>query len=252
MSDEYTHRMTRAENMAELHNAKIGAAVADEEAVKRLRRSVVEWNAWRMPTLLIHPDLSAAKLRGSDLHDAMLIFADLGHANLSGAHLNHAHLSGANLRGANLSGADFTDAYLYQTIFGNVDLTGVIGLETCTHHGPSIIDHQTLQTPSMRRLNCETSCCSFFRRIRSKAIGWKTKCKAFAEERDRKELVLFPGPPGGRGAYHESVAAFSDDTAHVSYQDAAAGAIGPGVSVAASPIGSPVLAQSFRGGPVGR
>jgi hypothetical protein len=27
----------------------------------------------------------------------------------------------------------------------NVDLTSVIGLDTCTHHAPSTIDHRTLQ-----------------------------------------------------------------------------------------------------------
>jgi hypothetical protein len=34
---------------------------------------------------------------------------------------------------------------LLDSVFGNVDLTGVIGLETCVHHGPSIIDHRTLE-----------------------------------------------------------------------------------------------------------
>jgi hypothetical protein len=34
---------------------------------------------------------------------------------------------------------------LDETIFADVNLTGVIGLETCNHHGPSIIDHRTLQ-----------------------------------------------------------------------------------------------------------
>jgi hypothetical protein len=31
------------------------------------------------------------------------------------------------------------------TIFATVDLTSVIGLETCFHRGPSVIDHRTLQ-----------------------------------------------------------------------------------------------------------
>ena len=38
-----------------------------------------------------------------------------------------------------------TGASLLYTVFGGVDFTGTIGLETCAHLGPSIIDHQTLQ-----------------------------------------------------------------------------------------------------------
>jgi hypothetical protein len=49
------------------------------------------------------------------------------------------------LSGARLTGANMTGAVLFETIFGNVDLTGVIGLESCRHLGPSTIDHRTLQ-----------------------------------------------------------------------------------------------------------
>jgi TIR domain/Pentapeptide repeats (8 copies) len=59
---------------------------------------------------------------------------DLSGANLSGANLSEAHLDGANLTGADL----------VWTVFGNTDLTSVIGLETCNYLGPSIIDHRTL------------------------------------------------------------------------------------------------------------
>jgi hypothetical protein len=37
-----------------------------------------------------------------------------------------------------------TGANLLWTVFGGIDLTSVIGLETCRHHGPSFIDHITL------------------------------------------------------------------------------------------------------------
>jgi uncharacterized protein YjbI with pentapeptide repeats len=47
--------------------------------------------------------------------------------------------------GTTLCEANLTDAQLYETVFGNVDLTGAIGLETCNHNGPSTIDHRTLQ-----------------------------------------------------------------------------------------------------------
>jgi uncharacterized protein YjbI with pentapeptide repeats len=154
--------------------------VADEEAVKRLKQGVSVWNAWREahpnagakpdvpPSHL--PDLSQADLRGANLSGANLSGAGLSGANLSGADLLGANLSGAslygtllsdtNLIGADLSGANLfiallsgatlrdanlTGAALGQTILANIDLTGVIGLETCRHIGPSSIDHLTLQ-----------------------------------------------------------------------------------------------------------
>jgi hypothetical protein len=79
-----------------------------------------------------------------------LIYANLRHANLSSANLSGANLSDANLRDAilidaSLSGANLVDARLGRTVFGNVDLTGVTGLEQCRHDVPSTIDHRTLQ-----------------------------------------------------------------------------------------------------------
>jgi uncharacterized protein YjbI with pentapeptide repeats len=129
---------------------------------------------------LISADLSGADLSDADLSYANLIAsnvggADLGGANLGGANLTHANLSNANLRSANLNGAnlsranltdadltdaslpyanlnhadlictDLTDATLAGTIFADLNLTSVIGLGTCTHFGPSAIDHQTLE-----------------------------------------------------------------------------------------------------------
>jgi hypothetical protein len=41
--------------------------------------------------------------------------------------------------GANLSGAD-----LLETLFINMKLVDVVGLEACLHHGPSTLDHRTL------------------------------------------------------------------------------------------------------------
>jgi uncharacterized protein YjbI with pentapeptide repeats len=104
--------------------------------------------------------LSSANLRGASLGGANLYNANLSGAILEGAHLSDANLRHANLRGASLGGAslhagnlsgailhaaNLTGAKLYNTIFGDVDLTSVIGLETCIHEGPSIVDHRTLQ-----------------------------------------------------------------------------------------------------------
>jgi uncharacterized protein YjbI with pentapeptide repeats len=90
--------------------------------------------------ILFGADLRDVNLTGANLRDANLTRANLTSANLTGA-----DLTGANLRDANLNGANLTDVHLLETIFGNVNLTGAIGLETCRHRGPSTIDHRTLQ-----------------------------------------------------------------------------------------------------------
>jgi uncharacterized protein YjbI with pentapeptide repeats len=90
-------------------------------------------------------NLSDASLWHADLSDASLWHADLSSANLSGADLTFAHLTGTYLSSANLSGADMTRAGLDETVFVNVDLASVIGLDTCIHYGPSPIDYRTLQ-----------------------------------------------------------------------------------------------------------
>jgi uncharacterized protein YjbI with pentapeptide repeats len=88
--------------------------------------------------------LTNAWLMGAKL-SANLTDANLTDAKLTGVSLTDANLTDANLTGADLTGADLTGASLLRTVFGRVDLTGVIGLERCTHWGPSIIDHQILQ-----------------------------------------------------------------------------------------------------------
>jgi uncharacterized protein YjbI with pentapeptide repeats len=111
-------------------------------------------------------DLRDANLSGTKLHEANLRGANLRYANLIGAdlsgdaNLNDVNLTGADLRNANLndarlldadlsranlSGANFTGVKLQRTIFVAVDLTSVIGLATCEHLGPSVVDHQTLE-----------------------------------------------------------------------------------------------------------
>jgi TIR domain/Pentapeptide repeats (8 copies) len=99
---------------------------------------------------LIRANLNGADLTGANLHGANLSGAELSGANLIGANLSGADLSGANLIGANLVGAslhcaNLSDASLFETIFGNVNLTHVIGLATCQQFGPSVIDYRTLQ-----------------------------------------------------------------------------------------------------------
>jgi uncharacterized protein YjbI with pentapeptide repeats len=156
--------------------------VANQEHVEILKKGDDAWNTWRRSSSdptdrpdLTWADLSDADLTGTHLSNAILLganmdgadlsYADLSDANLIGAHLSdaillHAHLGGANMWGANMGGADLrgadlrganlrdanmTKVILRETVFANVDLASVIGLETCNHEGRSIIDYRTLE-----------------------------------------------------------------------------------------------------------
>lgn len=92
--------------------------------------------------------LSGANLSRAYLSKANLQGADLQEADLTAAHLNVANLSSVRLRGADLSRARlsmsvFNEARIGWTIWGNVDLSEVKGLETVTHQGPSVIGIDT-------------------------------------------------------------------------------------------------------------
>ena len=124
--------------------------------------------------LLMLADLSEARLSGANLREANLSKAQLFRANLGRAILSRAYLSQANLsradfreadlRAARLDEADLRDADLRDadlsaahltgsnfsramgdgTIFGNSDLSEVIGLEDVHHVGPSRISTDAL------------------------------------------------------------------------------------------------------------
>jgi hypothetical protein len=93
---------------------------------------------------LIQADLSWADLSEADLREADLREADLIQADLIQADLSEAGLSEAGLSGADLSGADVTNCRCEGTLFANVDLSEVKGLETIRHEGPSTVGVDTL------------------------------------------------------------------------------------------------------------
>ena len=84
-------------------------------------------------------DLSGADLRGADLLAANLNFANLSRVDFTGADLR-----AANLGGADLSGATLERVRVVGTAFGDVDLSGVKGLESIEHVGPSAIGIDTI------------------------------------------------------------------------------------------------------------
>jgi hypothetical protein len=104
-------------------------------------------------------DLTAAQLIGADLTEAYLrqvplTRADLTGAQLAGADLREADLDRADLTGADLTGANFGAASLRETdldgarcsgtIFADIDLSEVRGLDEVKHRGPSEISVSTL------------------------------------------------------------------------------------------------------------
>jgi hypothetical protein len=143
---------------------------------------------------LVRADLSGAMLIQANLGSAELNRADLTAADLRRAILRAAHLQYVNMRSANLAGADLAGARLNATVLGNVDLTGVTGLETCLHDGPSVIDHRTLQIsgslpePFLRGVGLPDTWIGYLRSLHDRAIefyscfiSYSTKDREFAE-----------------------------------------------------------------------
>lgn len=99
-------------------------------------------------------NLREADLRRADLREAALRWASLRGADLRGAHLRWTNLSEADLTRAYLTWADLTEADLTgavvayaacgNTLFSNIDLSLVTGLESVRHLGRSYIDIHTL------------------------------------------------------------------------------------------------------------
>jgi hypothetical protein len=65
-------------------------------------------------------------------------------SNLSRANLTSAYLLFSTLRGANLSGANLSNCAMWFTSVSDIDLSGVKGLETVRHEGPSSIGIDTI------------------------------------------------------------------------------------------------------------
>ena len=95
--------------------------------------------------MLSGADLVAANLSGASLCGAGLDAADLSWSSLLDADLRDADLTLARFRSAEMFGANLTNAVLDATLFANVNLKDVRGLDSCEHLGPSIVDQLSLQ-----------------------------------------------------------------------------------------------------------
>ena len=93
-----------------------------------------------------------------------------------------------------LGGANLTGVSLFETVFANLDLTSVIGLEKCIHHGPSSIDFRTLErskslpVPFLRGVGLPNSLIEHLPSLLHQAIqhyscfiSYSTKDQEFAE-----------------------------------------------------------------------
>jgi hypothetical protein len=89
--------------------------------------------------------LSDADLSGATLSGATLSFANLNRTYLIDADLSRTDISGANITLATLRGANLSDARVRWTIFGDLDLRMVKGLETLVHDAPSTIGTDTIE-----------------------------------------------------------------------------------------------------------
>src|SRR6266487_4291677 len=210
--------------------------MANQEQLDRLQQGVEKWNTWRTQheeievdlsgADLSRADLSRAHLRETNLRNANLIIASLNNvdliranlvsaflsgadlvnallsgADLSGAILDGAILDGADLRGAILNGADLRGAILNgatigRTIFGNIDLRMVKGLETVIHRGPSEISTSTLSRSQghipkafLRGVGLDDPTINFARALINNSmeyytcfISYSSKDQAFAEQ----------------------------------------------------------------------
>jgi len=95
--------------------------------------------------VLRNANLQLANLTGAKLTGADFRGANLSMANLRGADLGEANLTDANLSWARLGDTNLTSAILGVTTLGNVDLSGVKGLDTIQHIGPSTIGIDTIR-----------------------------------------------------------------------------------------------------------
>ena len=123
--------------------------MANPEQLAILKRSIEARNLLREKHPAIRPDpfsldLADIDLSGADLRQVDIFGKNLSGANLSGTNIYGAILIGTNFHGANLDGMNLTDAGVGATIFTNVDLSGVKGLETVSHLGPSSIGIDTI------------------------------------------------------------------------------------------------------------
>jgi uncharacterized protein YjbI with pentapeptide repeats len=130
---------------AELSEANLsGANLSNASICNRSMRNINLSGANLTGAKLIGARLGGANLTGANLTSANLVSAILGSTNLSDADLTDAVLGGTEFSGACLRGANLSGSHMKLTVFANIDLRNVKGLESVNHQGPSTIGADTL------------------------------------------------------------------------------------------------------------
>ena len=99
--------------------------MANKEHHAILKQGVEVWNKWREEHPEIRPNLSGANLRGELFYSANFRGVDFTETDLTNSRLFYADFISANLNNLKLE-----DAALAFSIFVDVDLSTVKGLET--------------------------------------------------------------------------------------------------------------------------
>ena len=121
-------------------------------------------------------DFTQSNLRGANFDEAELTNANFTQADLTNAKLTNSELMGVIFRGSILKGADFSGSILIDTVFSDVDLSGVIGLERCEHWGPSVVDPRSfrrsgrLPLPFLRGIGLPDSLIEYLPSLTEEAI----------------------------------------------------------------------------------
>lgn len=119
--------------------------MANKKHLAILKRGLKEWRRWRWRNNTVVPDLSGASLTGLQLSGVDLTGANLAGSDLRRACLHKVNLFGAELRGGTrIGGADLSGSLMGSTLFADVDLSSVAGLDTVNHLGPSSIGIDTI------------------------------------------------------------------------------------------------------------
>lgn len=139
----------------------------------------------------IDTDHSEAYLVDANLRSADLRGADLKGANLSHASLINVDLIRSYLMGANLREADLSLARVGWTVFGNLDLRTVKGLETINHRGPSSIGIDTIYRSGgnipeafLRGAGIDNTFISYIRSLVDKPIKYNSCFISYSSEDD--------------------------------------------------------------------
>jgi uncharacterized protein YjbI with pentapeptide repeats len=135
---------------AHLPRADLRGANLQSASLESARLEDVDLGSANLEDAILHSaymrdaTLDSANLRAAHLEGAHLQGANLQSANLEGAHLQRADLGGANLQHADLQRAKVDAAVSYLTMWIDIDLSSVNGLESVEHRGPSTIGLDTL------------------------------------------------------------------------------------------------------------